>query len=204
VTKLIRFAYAIDRFNLFFLRIAAWLCLILVFITFEQVFSRYLLNESSIAIQELEWHLFAAIFLFAAAGAYKFDDHVRVDLFYSRFSPKSKAIVDTLGIIFFVLPVSAVLIYFGIEFTQQALTFTNERPSDYYSAALFSQDSSLYSVFAALEDLMRSTILVGESSPNPGGLEARWLPKAMIPTCGFLLILQGISQLIKNLREIAF
>jgi TRAP-type mannitol/chloroaromatic compound transport system permease small subunit len=54
---------------------------------FVDVVLRYAFNNSSIALQELEWHLFSAMFLLSIAYGLQNDTHVRVDVFYLNFSP---------------------------------------------------------------------------------------------------------------------
>ena len=69
----------------------SWLTTVMVLVVCYDVFTRYVLKSSSVAVQELEWHLFAMIFLLGAAFSLKHDQHVRVDVLYSRFSPKGQA-----------------------------------------------------------------------------------------------------------------
>jgi TRAP-type mannitol/chloroaromatic compound transport system permease small subunit len=59
---------------------------------FVDVVLRYAFNNSSIALQELEWHLFSAMFLLSIAYGLQNDTHVRVDVFYLNFSPKTQAL----------------------------------------------------------------------------------------------------------------
>lgn len=68
----------------------SWLTGILVLLVCIDVFLRYFLQLSFAALQELEWHLFSVIFLLGAAYTLQKDEHVRVDLFYSKFSEKIK------------------------------------------------------------------------------------------------------------------
>jgi len=63
-------------------RIAAWLVLAMALLVGYDVAMRYLFQAGSVALQELEWHLFALVFLLGAASTLKADGHVRVDLFY--------------------------------------------------------------------------------------------------------------------------
>ena len=70
--------------------LVCWLTTLLVLVVCYDVFTRYLLNDSIVAVQELEWHLFALIFLLGAANTLKSDKHVRVDVFYSRISEKRR------------------------------------------------------------------------------------------------------------------
>lgn len=65
------------------------------------VVMRYVFNDVSIAFQEMEWHLFSAVFLLGIPFALKSGGHVRVDLFYERLSHRAQAIIDLLGTIFF-------------------------------------------------------------------------------------------------------
>jgi TRAP-type mannitol/chloroaromatic compound transport system permease small subunit len=68
------------------------------------VIRRWLFNDTEAWIMELEWHLFALVFLFGAGYTLKHDKHVRVDLFYASFSERDKAWVNLLGTLFFLLP----------------------------------------------------------------------------------------------------
>ena len=70
-----------------------WLTLALVFITVADVALRYFFKSGSVAVQELEWHIFSAIFLLAAGYTFAVDGHVRVDISYAKFSPIKKAII---------------------------------------------------------------------------------------------------------------
>ena len=88
-------------------RAVSWLTSILVVLIGYDVAMRYAFNRTSIAIFEWEWHLYSLIFLLGAAFALKHDRHVRVDVFYSQWSPKGQAWVNLLGTLFFLLPFSA-------------------------------------------------------------------------------------------------
>jgi TRAP-type mannitol/chloroaromatic compound transport system permease small subunit len=72
-------------------KLTSWFTSLLVLVVCYDVFTRYFLKESSVAVQELQWHLFAVIFLIGAAYSLKKDRHVRIDLIYSRLSAKGKA-----------------------------------------------------------------------------------------------------------------
>ena len=74
------------------------------------VIVRYLFDSSSVALQELEWHIFAIIFLLAAGYTLKIDEHVRVDVLFTRFSLKKKAWINLLGSVFFLIPFCIIII----------------------------------------------------------------------------------------------
>jgi TRAP-type mannitol/chloroaromatic compound transport system permease small subunit len=99
-------------------RWAAWLALLLVVIVSYDVVMRYLFNITYVFIQELEWHLFAVIFLITAGYAHLLDSHVRVDIFYARFPPRIRAWVDFFGGILFLLPTVVLLIWTSIPFVR--------------------------------------------------------------------------------------
>ncbi len=81
---------------------------------------RYLFHEGSVALQELEWHLFDILFLLGISYALKHDKHVRVDLLYDRFSPRVKEYINIFSMIFFVIPLAALIAWFGFDFTIQS------------------------------------------------------------------------------------
>ncbi|MBT8219362.1 MAG: TRAP transporter small permease subunit [Bacteroidia bacterium] len=75
------------------------------------VFMRYFFSNSKTWILELEWHLFALIFLFGASYAFKEDRHVRVDLFYTYFSEKKKAWINLIGSAVLLMPWCFIVIW---------------------------------------------------------------------------------------------
>ena len=143
----------------------SWLTLILVLVIVIDVTLRYLFNSTSAASFELEWHLFALIFLVGASYTLQEDKHVRVDVFYHRFSERKKAWVNIIGTLFLLLPFCAIAFWESLSFVE-------------------------------------SSFSVRETSPDPGGLPARYIIKSAIPV-GFLLLgLQGISVLMKSLSKL--
>lgn len=106
----------IDAVNEWFGRGTAWLALLLVVVTTYDVASRYLFRKSFVFIQELEWHLFAILFLIAAGYTHLKGDHVRVDIFYARMSPRGKAWIDLILGVLFLFPTCFLLIWTSIPF----------------------------------------------------------------------------------------
>ncbi len=68
----------------------------------------------------MEWHLFSAMFLLGIAYTLQSDAHVRVDIFYAKFKPKKQALVNIAGFILFVMPISLLITYYGIDFSYSA------------------------------------------------------------------------------------
>jgi len=85
-------------------RTVSWLSLLLVLVTFSVVVLRYVFDGGSIALQETTTYLHASIFLIGMAYTLQQDAHVRVDIFYSKFSKQNKAWVDLIGTLFLLLP----------------------------------------------------------------------------------------------------
>lgn len=120
IASLIR---VIDRFSEHTGRLSAWLVLLLVLLISVDVSMRYSANTSFVAVQEMEWHLFALIFLLGAAYTLKHDDHVRVDVLYqSRWStPYRRAWANLLGSLFFLLPFCVLIIVSAWPFVSAAV-----------------------------------------------------------------------------------
>lgn len=113
---LLSLARAIDALNERVGRLAIWLVLLATLISAGNALVRYGLNTSSNAWLEIQWYLFALIFLLGAGYTLKHDGHVRIDVLYGRASPRVQAWVDLLGGLFFLLPMSGLIAWLGWEF----------------------------------------------------------------------------------------
>ena len=94
----------------------AFISAMLVLVIVYDATARYLFSSGSVALQELERYLFDIVILFGIAYALRENVHVRVDIFYASFSKKKAAFIDMISMIFFVLPLSFLIIYIGVEF----------------------------------------------------------------------------------------
>jgi TRAP-type mannitol/chloroaromatic compound transport system permease small subunit len=113
---LLRIAGGIDAVSRFFGWIAAWLVLLSVLISAGNAVSRYLFNLSSNAWLEIQWQMFAGIFMLGAAYVLRLNEHVRVDLLYGSAPPRRKLWIDVIGIIFFLIPTTLVIGYYAWPF----------------------------------------------------------------------------------------
>jgi len=100
--------------------ICSLLMLLMIANVFYDVVMRYFFNDVSIGMQELEWHLFAAMFMFGIAYTLKEDAHVRVDIFYDVMSAKKKAMINIFGSIVLALPITLLILYFGFDYAFEA------------------------------------------------------------------------------------
>ncbi len=95
----------------------AFVLAILVLLVVYDATARYFFSGGSIALQELEWHLFDLVILFGIAYTLRENAHVRVDIFYEFYSQKTKALINLITSLFFILPFSLLIVYIGVEFT---------------------------------------------------------------------------------------
>jgi TRAP-type mannitol/chloroaromatic compound transport system permease small subunit len=100
--------------------ICSLLMLLMITNVFYDVVMRYFFNDISIGMQELEWHLFAAMFMFGIAYTLKEDAHVRVDIFYDQMSARNQAFINLFGSLFLALPITIVILYYSIDYTAGA------------------------------------------------------------------------------------
>ncbi len=109
-------------------RVTTWCTLFMVVMTVIDVMLRYLFKAGSVAVQELEWHMFGFVFLLGAAYTLLHNEHVRVDIFYSRMSPFGKAWVDLFGALVFCVPLSILIIWTSIPFVLSSWEFLEGSP----------------------------------------------------------------------------
>lgn len=121
-------ARAIDAVNERIGRITLWLVGLVTIISAGNALARYGLGRSSNAWLEIQWYLFAAIFLLAAGYALKHNAHVRVDLIYGRLSERARAWIDLLGALLFLLPFSLLLTWLSWSGFVEALRLNETSP----------------------------------------------------------------------------
>ena len=155
----------IDALNEKIANAVSWALLIAVIICAGNALVRYLFKMSSNSWLEIQWYLFAALFMLASAYTLKRDEHVRIDVITSHFSKRTQVWIDLLGYLLFLLPVCLVIVYYGIPFAH-------------------------YSISTA------------EMSSSAGGLIV-WPVKLLIPVGFGLLVLQGVSEIIKRIAFLA-
>ena len=158
---LVRVSRLIDAMTERVGRAARWLILVAVLVSAGNAVARYALNVSSNAWLEVQWYLYAAVFLLCAGYALKHNQHVRVDVLASRGSPRAQAWIEIAGTVLFLLPMAALILVLS------------------------------WPVFV---DSWRS----GEVSANANGL-VLWPARLLVPTGFALLLLQGVSELIKRI-----
>ncbi|AXX93789.1 TRAP transporter small permease subunit [Arcobacter ellisii] len=102
--------------------------LMILNVTYD-VIMRYFFNTGSIAMQEMEWHLFSVIILLGISYTLKEDGHVRVDLIYDRLTQKKKAKINMVGVVLFIIPVALLIAAESIPFVIESFN-SNEQSGD--------------------------------------------------------------------------
>ena len=158
---LLKLARMIDAVNERIGKLIVWLVLISVLISAGNAVMRKAFDLSSNAFLEIQWYLFSAIFLLGASWTLLRNEHIRIDVISGRLSSRAQNWIDVFGIVFFLLPMAAIIMW--LSWPVFTLAFTS-----------------------------------GEMSSNPGGL-IRWPVRLLVPVGFFLLLLQGLSELVKRI-----
>lgn len=103
---LLAFSRAVDRVNDVIGRAVYWLVLIMVLVSAGNATSRYALSRASNAWLELQWYLFAAVFLLCAGYTLLHNEHIRIDVVTARLTRRTQVWIDIVGTVFFLLPVA--------------------------------------------------------------------------------------------------
>ncbi len=122
---LIRVSDTLDRVIIKVGRIAAWAGLFLILVTIFDVVTRRFFVLGSTKLQEAEWHLHVVLFAFCLGYAYLKDAHVRIDLLRENLNERTQWWIEVAGCLLFLLPYCALVIWFGIDFTERSYA-TNE------------------------------------------------------------------------------
>ena len=110
MSALLQLSRLIDRISEFVGRWVAWLVLAAVLISAINASVRKAFNMSSNAFLEIQWYLFAAVFLLAAGYTLMRQEHVKIDVISGRFSKRTQIWIDIVGICFFLFPFVIVVI----------------------------------------------------------------------------------------------
>jgi TRAP-type mannitol/chloroaromatic compound transport system permease small subunit len=112
--------YFIDKLSKLFMLISVTALITLTILVSYEVIVRKLFHGGSIAIQELQWHLYDITFLFAIAYTLSHDKHVRVDIFYDKFPKKVKLVINFIAVLFFIVPLATLIFVEAIPFVQMS------------------------------------------------------------------------------------
>jgi TRAP-type mannitol/chloroaromatic compound transport system permease small subunit len=155
-----RFLYFIDALSTWVGKAFAWLILVLTLGISYEVFVRYVLRAPTTWAFDFSYINYGALFLMAGAYALSRNGHVRADVFYRFWQPRTQAKMDLLLYVIFFLPAVLAFMYSGYKYAEMSVRF---------------REVSIFS---------------------PAGVPVFPL-KALIPIAGFLLLVQGIAEVIR-------
>lgn len=119
---------AIERLNTAVGHVMAWAVVLMTAIIVYDVSMRFLFQMGSVMLQELEWHLFGAIFLLGAAHTYRQDGHVRVEIIYQKLTTIQQSKINLFGNIFMLAPVCLLVIWTSIPFVSNSFGYAETSP----------------------------------------------------------------------------
>ncbi|MGC4077747.1 MAG: TRAP transporter small permease subunit [Rubrivivax sp.] len=129
MSALLRLSRLIDALNEFVGRNVAWLVLAMVLISATNAVARKVFAASSNAFLEIQWYLFAAVFLLAAGYTLLRQEHVRIDVVLGRFQRRTQVVVEAVCILLFLLPFGFIVIDLVLPLVIKAYE-TNEMSSN--------------------------------------------------------------------------
>lgn len=100
--------------------ILSWVYAALIAVILLQVVLRKGFSNGLTALEELQWHLYAIGVMMGLSYSQVHDSHVRVDLFYDRYSPRVRHIIEIVGMLVFVFPLIFVVTYHSLDFVQDS------------------------------------------------------------------------------------
>lgn len=121
MTLLLKLSRLIDLLNERLGKGAFWLVLIVTLISAGNALMRFTIDYSSNGLLEIQWYLFAAIFLLSAAYTLQKNEHVRIDVVAGRFSPKVQAGIDIFGTLFFLLPMVVMVLWLSVPLVIESI-----------------------------------------------------------------------------------
>ncbi|MGY0220080.1 TRAP transporter small permease subunit [Endozoicomonadaceae bacterium StTr2] len=158
-------------------RITSWCNILLMVVVCLVVLLRYGFNIGSIALQEAATWIHALIFMTATAWTLKHNGHVRVDIFYQRFTQKGQAWVNLLGSLFLLIPVCLFILWISFDYVAQSWA-VQERSQDPGGLAAIYLLKSLIPVMACtlflqgLAECLRNILVLTDKASAKGGQPA--------------------------------
>ncbi len=120
MTLLLKLSQLIDWLNERVGKGAFWLVLIMTIISAGNATYRFIFNDSSNGLLEIQWYLFAAVFLTCSAYTLQKNEHVRIDVLSSKLSPRGLAVIDIIGTLFFLLPMVVLVLWLSLPLVAES------------------------------------------------------------------------------------
>jgi len=120
VTLLLKLSQLIDKLNERVGKGTFWLVLAMTVICAINATVRFIFNYSSNGLLEIQWYLFAAVFLLGSAYTLQRNEHVRIDVLAGKLSPKGQAVIDIIGTLFFLLPMVITVLWLSLPLVAES------------------------------------------------------------------------------------
>ncbi|WP_333869813.1 TRAP transporter small permease subunit [Cypionkella sp.] len=127
---LLRLSRAIDDVNRWIGKAAAWAIVVDILVSTLNALSRHMFGITSNGWLELQWYLFGAVFMLCGAWTLQDNEHVRIDVLSSRFSKRTREIIDIFGHLFFLFPFVAVMIWLSASYFWKAFLSGDASPNE--------------------------------------------------------------------------
>ncbi|MGE5769315.1 MAG: TRAP transporter small permease subunit, partial [Betaproteobacteria bacterium] len=114
MTLLLKLSQLIDWLNERVGKAAFWVVLIMTIVSAGNATVRFIFNYSSNGLLEIQWYMFAAVFLLCAPYTLQKNEHVRIDVISGRFGPRGLAVIDIIGTLFFLLPMVVAVLWLSL------------------------------------------------------------------------------------------
>lgn len=112
---LLQLSTGIDALNTLVANWVKWIVLMVVLLSAGNAVMRKVFDTGSNALLEAQWYMFAAVFLLYSGVTLLQQGHVRVDLFYRNYSEKTRCVLDIMGALLCILPLSGLVIFLGFD-----------------------------------------------------------------------------------------
>ncbi|MBL0354236.1 MAG: TRAP transporter small permease subunit [Dechloromonas sp.] len=120
MTLLLKFSQLIDWINERVGKAAFWLVLVMTLISAGNASYRFVFHDSSNGLLEIQWYLFAAVFLLCSPYTLQKNEHVRIDVLSGKLSPRGLAVIDIIGTIFFLLPMVVTVLWLSLPLVAES------------------------------------------------------------------------------------
>ncbi|PZO64436.1 MAG: C4-dicarboxylate ABC transporter [Paracoccus denitrificans] len=168
---LLGFSRAVDRTNTFIARAVSWLILVAVLVSAGNAIIRKVFNTSSNAWLELQWYLYGAAFLLAAAYTLLENEHIRIDIIYGGRSRRTQHWIDLIGHVLFLMPFVILMIWLMVPWLQRSIA-TGERSMNAGGLILWPAKALLLAgfillFFQGLSEIIKKIAVMRGVIPDP-------------------------------------
>ena len=129
MTLLLKLSQLIDWLNERVGKGAFWLVLIMTLISAGNAVVRFAFNYSSNGLLEIQWYLFAAVFLLCSPYTLQKNEHVRIDVLSGKLSPRGLAVIDIIGTLFFLLPMVVLVLWLSLPLVAESYKINEHSPN---------------------------------------------------------------------------